>query len=194
MESTKRRSYRMKTRAQAQLATQERILRAALRLFSEWPYEVVSFERIAEDAHVSVQTVIRHFGSKEQLFHAATRQGLEEACGARITPPGDVVAAVEQIVAHYERWGDLIQHLLLQREHVLNVGPTLEEGRRAHVQWVERTFAPLLANLSEPLQRRRRAQLLAITDISTLRILRRDLSLSPQETKEALQEMIMVLF
>jgi hypothetical protein len=63
-------------------------------------------------------------------------------------------------------------------------------GRRFHWQWVERTFAPLLDGLSAREQRRRTAALVAVTDVYTWKLLRRDLGLSRAETERVLIEMI----
>ena len=49
-------------------------IRVARALFAERPYDQVSLPAIAERAGVTVQTVLRRFGSKEDLFAAAAHQ------------------------------------------------------------------------------------------------------------------------
>lgn len=64
------RSYRKKARAEAERATGEAILDAAFAAFGNEPFDRVTLQRIAEESGVAVQTVIRRFGSKEELFEA----------------------------------------------------------------------------------------------------------------------------
>ena len=69
----RQRPYRMKARAQAAEATAQAIIAAARVLFAERPYDQVSLPAIAQGAGVTVQTVLRRFGSKEELFAAAAQ-------------------------------------------------------------------------------------------------------------------------
>ena len=65
-----KRQYRMAARAVQVTATRERILVSALELFGTRLYDEVSLDEVAAAADTTVQTVIRHFGSKESLFAA----------------------------------------------------------------------------------------------------------------------------
>jgi AcrR family transcriptional regulator len=60
--------------AQAAQATAQAIIAGARTLFAERPYDQVSLPLIAERSGVTVQTVLRRFGSKEDLFAAAAQQ------------------------------------------------------------------------------------------------------------------------
>jgi hypothetical protein len=74
-----------------------------------------------------------------------------EAVGERVTsqrseaPVGDIAGAVENLVDHYEEWGESSLRLLAQEERVPAFRRTTDAGRILHYEWVERTFAPLLA-------------------------------------------------
>ena len=72
----RQRPYRMRARAQAAQATAQAIIAAARVLFAERPYDQVSLPVIAERAGVTVQTVLRRFGSKEELFAAAAQRAV----------------------------------------------------------------------------------------------------------------------
>jgi AcrR family transcriptional regulator len=107
----RQRPYRMRARAQAAEATAQAIIAAARALFAERPYDQVSLPVIAERAGVTVQTVLRRFGSKEELFAAAAHQRSGQIRADReAAPPGDLT----HLVAHYERWGDEQAYLLAQ--------------------------------------------------------------------------------
>src|SRR3954447_1900981 len=68
--STGKRPYRMRVRAEQVVATRERMLATAMQLFGTRLYDEVSLDDVAAGAETTVQTVIRHFGSKDSLFAA----------------------------------------------------------------------------------------------------------------------------
>jgi AcrR family transcriptional regulator len=186
-----KRPYRMVARADAARATANRVLEVALELFTERPYEDVSVEEIAQRAEVTKRTVLRRFGSKEALFLAAMELGGREEMRARDeTPVGDITGAVANVVAHYERWGANRLRLLSQEDRIPVVGEDVEIGRRYHWSWVERTFTPLVDGLTGPARKRRIAALVALTDVYTWKLLRRDLGLSQADTERTLVEVI----
>src|ERR671927_350185 len=93
------RPYSMDLRAAAAEATRERILAVAADLFREHWFDDVTLAAVAEHAGVSVQTVINHFGGKEQLAAAAHQRLSEEIVSLRYTPEaGDIPALVEAAV------------------------------------------------------------------------------------------------
>jgi AcrR family transcriptional regulator len=188
---TERRPYRMTVRAEAAEATLQRVLDAAMRLFTDNPYDDVSLERVAAEAGVAKRTVLRRFGSKEALFFAANeRVGLEEMRRRDATPVGDVAAAVASVVDSYERFGANRLRMLAQEDRIPIVAEDAEIGRRQHWSWVERTFAPLIDGLDGAARKRRVAALVVLTDVFTWRLLRLDLRLSRADTKRTLVDLI----
>src|SRR6185437_4741764 len=69
------RGYRMVARADAAARTHQRIIDAALELYSEHDFEQVSLEDVAARADVTVRTVLRRFGGKEALLEAVAQAG-----------------------------------------------------------------------------------------------------------------------
>ena len=63
----------MGARAESTAATRRSIADAFLALFAEQHYGDITLDAVAARAGVSVQTVIRHFGSKDELFAAVAR-------------------------------------------------------------------------------------------------------------------------
>jgi AcrR family transcriptional regulator len=186
-----KRPYRMVARADAARATANRVLDVALELFTERPYEDVSVEEIAQRAEVTKRTVLRRFGSKEALFLAAMELGGREEMRARDEAPvGDFAGAVANVVAHYERWGANRLRLLSQEDRIPVVAEDVEIGRQYHWSWVERTFAPLIEGLTGAARERRIAALVALTDVYTWKLLRRDLGLSRSDTERTLVDLI----
>ncbi len=85
---------------------------------------------------------------------------------------------VADLVAHYELYGDLILKVYAEAGQVEGLGEIARSGRAYHVQWCEEAFATALEHLTDvSLLRRRRAQLVALCDATTWRILRRDAGL-----------------
>jgi AcrR family transcriptional regulator len=185
------RRYRMRARAEQAAATRKRILAAAGRLFSTRLYDEVSLDDVAAAGHTTVQTVIRHFGSKESLFAATAEWSSERMAAPREeAQPGDVAAAVRGLVDHYEQWGDAVLLLLTQEHRVPAIRPHTEDGRRYHRAWVERLLGEALAGVTGAARERRLAQLIAVTDVYIWKLLRRDHGLGRRQTETAIRELV----
>ena len=182
------RPYRMRARAEAAATTRARILRAVLDLHVERFHDQITLEDVAGRAGVTVQTVLRHFGTRDRLVAAAAEQATSEVVAQRSTAPvGDVDGAVENLLEHYEGWGRSALRLLAQEERIPQFRAVADGGRAAHYAWVERTFGPFLAETSDPLLR---PKLIALTDVFTWKLLRLDLGLDRTGTASALASMI----
>jgi len=181
----------MDRRAASTARTREAILDATARLFWEEPARDLTLDRIAESAGVTVQTVIRHFGGRDGVFEAAVEQE-----NARVRDERDPAAAsnaaeaVRQLVAHYERLGDRAMRLLAEEHRSVAVARLVEHGRAWHRAWCEQTFATSLSTLDGPARRRRLAQLVAVCDVYTWKLLRRDAGLSRKATELAILELL----
>jgi AcrR family transcriptional regulator len=185
----------MRARAEAAAATGERILQAATVLFHAHAYDEVTLEDVAQRAGVSSQTVIRRYGSKEGLFTAgALEWGAKRVMDQRNEAPvGDIRGAVENLVEHYEQLGDTVLGWLRDEDRFPAVREVTDNGRRLHRDWVERTFAPMLAGRRGRPRERRLAELIAVTDVLFWKLLRRDLGMSRRETVAAIVEVLTAL-
>jgi hypothetical protein len=97
---------------------------------------------------------------------------------------------VRGLVDHYEEWGDAIFLLLSQEDRVPAIRPQMDEGRAYHRDWVERLMGDALAGLRGAARERRLAQLIAVTDLYTWKLLRRDARLSRARTEERMHTLI----
>jgi len=189
-----KRPYRMSARAEAAAETGRRILEAVIELHRERFFDQVSLEDIAERAGVTVQTVLRRFGSKERLVEAAAEEANRQVTLQRYeAPSGDIEGAVNNLVEHYEEWGDSALRLLAQEERVPAFRSITDAGRALHYEWVERTFGPLIAERTGEERWRLLAELIAICDVYFWKLLRRDLGLSREQTELAIRETILAL-
>jgi AcrR family transcriptional regulator len=168
-----KRSYTMTARAEAAERTRTGILDAAVRLAGTRRLADISLDDIAGEAGVSVQTVLRRFGSRAGVVEAAPLHALEERHEERLAPVGDVAAAVDVVVDHYELRGDGVVLLLAQESTDPQVRRITANGRRLHREWVETVFAPYLPDSHAA--RTELVDLLAVaTDVLTWKQLRRD--------------------
>lgn len=185
------RPYRMVARAEAAAATGERILDATVDVFWEHPTGQLSLDDVARRAGVSVQTVIRRFGGRDGLMAAAGEREAEKVRRQRDTAPvGDAEGAVRVLVDHYEETGDRVLKMLAEEERVPGLRTIADRGRALHRAWCARVFAPALAGLTEAERKRRLAQIVAVCDVYTWKLLRRDASLGRRQTELAMRELL----
>ena len=78
-----RRQYRMDTRAATAADTERRILRSTIELYGERFHDQITLEDIAHRAGVTVQTVLRRFGTRDRLLEAAADAGAAEVVQQR---------------------------------------------------------------------------------------------------------------
>jgi AcrR family transcriptional regulator len=194
LEGQPRREYRMTARAEAATATGERILDAAIAVFWQAPVDEIPLEEVARRAGVSVQTVIRRFGGKHGLLAAAAERETDRVSRQRAQAPvGDVAGSVRNLLDHYEELGLPVLRLLAQEDRSPALRALADRGRVVHAEWCQRVFAPALAGLHSTEHARRLAQLIAVTDVLTWKLLRHDRQLSRRQTQLALIELLQPL-
>jgi AcrR family transcriptional regulator len=169
-------------------------LRATIELYGERFYDQVSLEDIAERAGVTVQTLIRRFGSKDELISAAADAARKAIRSQRNdTPVGDIASAAQALVNTYEAHGDRVLRMLAQEDHVPAFRLITDTGRAYHYAWVDRIFAPLLAKQSRRDRQCLRAQIIAVCDVYVWKVLRRDLGMSAHKTQRAILQLLSAL-
>ncbi len=181
----------MKARADSAAATAERILDAAVELFWERPTMSISLDEVARRAGVSTQTVIRRFGGKDGLLAAGMeREGDRIGLQRNRAVPGDLAETVSALIDHYEELGDRVVKMLAeeQRAHALTL--IVDRGRDVHRAWCARMFAEALDRRSGVERERLLAQLVAVCDVYTWKLLRRDSGLSRRQTELAIRELV----
>ncbi len=188
------RPYRMRARAESVAETGRRILGAAIDLGPELLSGQATLDDVAERAGVTVQTVLRRFGSKEGLISATAEEVRSRVEGQRgEAPVGDIAGAVRNLVEHYEEWGDNTLRLLAHEDRYPVIREHTDRGRAGHYEWVERTFAAFLEERAGQARERLRAEMIAVCDLYVWKILRRDLGFSREQTEIALVEMLTAL-
>ena len=180
-----KRAYTMGARAEAVQETRTRIQEALFRLGCERLFIDISLDDVAREAGVSVQTVLRQFGSRAALLEANTEYAVDRIAEERETPVGDVDAAVRAICHHHEMRGEIALLMLAQERAIPQVGALTENGRRMHRQWVVDVFSPLTGNDDAMVD-----LLVVATDVYTWKLLRRDRKLSRAQTENRVKELV----
>lgn len=193
MKST--RPYRQSARAQAAEQTRQNIMKAAVKLWrnrDDW--EQVTLAELADEAAVTVQTVLRRFGSKDGVVDAVLE---EKASGVEAmrdqAPVGDPDAALQVLLEHYETDGDLALRTLAIEDRSTTARRIAEHGRKHHRSWCARVFAPFLPSPRAKHYPTRLDAFVAATDLYLWKLLRRDLGRTRTQTHEAFAELLRAL-
>jgi AcrR family transcriptional regulator len=186
----RKRSYVMTARAAKAEATRARIRASAMQVYLHEPIEDFTLEAVASRAGTTVQTVLRIFGSKDELIYAALDEMAAGGVFLRPTPPGDIKAAVASFFDIYESVGDLVMERLNEERRRPALKPTLDQGRENHRDGVSTVFAPLLDRLHGAARAQLLTMLVVITDVYVWKLLRRDMGLSRQVAEAIVRRMI----
>jgi AcrR family transcriptional regulator len=182
------RAYAMTSRLAKAAATKARIRECAARLYAEKALDRLTLDEVAECAEVTVQTILRVFKSKENLFVEA--MSTSDFPQRLIEPHGDIAASVAAIFDLYEATGDHILRRLSDEERFAALRGSVELGRRRHREWTRIVFAPQLGRFRGAVRRRIFKGLVAATDVYSWKILRRDEALSRREAESVIRLMI----
>ena len=187
MEST--RPYTSALRAERAAATRQRIVDSAQALFVDRSAEF-TLDRVAVDSGVSVQTVLRSFGSKEALILAAIGTFRQSAEPRYVGPAGSIAAVVERLFDDYEEIGDRVIRMLAEEFRIPGFAEIATIGRAKHREWVIQAFREQLARYRGRKRTVVLTALLAATDVYVWKLLRRDLDLDRKTSQSILEHLI----
>jgi AcrR family transcriptional regulator len=190
----KLRPYRQQARALATEETRTAILDAVDALFLPQPGRPLSLDQVAARAATTVQTVIRHFGSKAGLLEAAARRGLARVKADRdAVPAGDLPAIARYLARHYEEDCKTVLGMLAVEHEFPEIAKIVERGRALHRAWIGRVFAATLEACDPKEGARRLACLVAITDILTWKVMRLDQGLTQRDYERSVRDLMEAL-
>jgi AcrR family transcriptional regulator len=129
--------------ATPKLSTKEKILDAALEVFSEKGFHVATVDEIAEQAGLGKGTVYRYFANKEALFHDLVRirlEDLEERAIGVLDSQDDVVA---MIIKYLRVYFDFFDHN--QRLYRVIVQERLDFGNEMQELYIKKVLRRLPA-------------------------------------------------
>jgi AcrR family transcriptional regulator len=180
----------MANRSASAAQTQRRILGAVLELSSEKLTVEIVLADVAARAGVTVQTILRHFGSRDRLFDAVVTFATAEIVAERTAPVGNIGAGIHAIVDHYELRGDWVLALLGQERSDERIRGITTAGKEVHRRWVDAVFEPQLAARGDG-ERWMLADLLVVaTDVYAWKLLRRDAGHSRERTERSMRYLV----
>ncbi|WP_326555158.1 TetR/AcrR family transcriptional regulator [Micromonospora sp. NBC_01813] len=185
-----KRQYVMRARADSTAQTRQRILQAMFDLHEEKFSVGIALDDVASRAGVSVQTVLRHFGSRDNLIEATIEFASELIGQERQAPAGDLAAAVRTIFDHYELRGDSSLMLLAQEFTEPWARRVTDNGRKVHREWVKEVFAPQLDQRAAARAEVLTDLLVVATDVYTWKLLRRDRGLSRRLAEQRVRQLV----
>lgn len=175
------RTYNMRKRAEAAARNEALLLEATAGLWREMSLADITLDKVAERTGLTVRTILRKFGSRDGLIQACI-----ERDAARIehqrnqAPAGDIPGIIDALMDHYEANGDAVLRTLTLEDELPAAKALLEHGRKYHRQWCAEVFAGWLDGDATRL-----TAFVAATDIYLWKLMRRDLKLSIEETRQA---------
>ncbi|MFG2794537.1 TetR/AcrR family transcriptional regulator [Streptomyces sp. NPDC048419] len=184
------RPYTMRARAASAESTRSRVLEAAVQQLKGRLRSDIRLNDVASQADVTVQTVLRLFGSKAELFRRALDAVLQEMRDdLDQAEPGNVTDAVRTWFDHYEQFGDVVIANLAD-EHDPAVAPVVRIGRERHRERVETVLEPQLRRFAAGERERVVNALVCMSDVYTWKLLRRDMQRPRHEAEATLEMMI----
>jgi AcrR family transcriptional regulator len=186
---SQKRSYRMVARAEAAEETRRRILDAAVELFRARDPDEITLDAIAGGADVTLQTVLRRFGSKDQVLVAAAEAQSARIMQARAARADNPRAAVRALVSSYEQMGELNWRLLRLEAHSDALHRILVGARASHRDWIARVFADHVPARGAA-RERRLDELHAATDFYLWKLYRRDFGRTRAATEAAMLRLV----
>lgn len=170
------------------------ILDACDAVFLPDPGRSFTLEEVAGRAGTTVQTVLRHFGSKSGLMAAAAQRGMAGTqAGRDQVPTGDLRAVALYLGRHYEEVGDMVLGMLTFEAQGPDLASIVERGGEMHRAWVERVLGPLIEGVPPAERPRRVAVLVAVTDLLTWKVLRKEQGLEQHEYQRSVHELLEAL-
>jgi AcrR family transcriptional regulator len=140
-----------KTKRESPAGTRERLLAAAIRLFSQKGYDGTSVDEIVAEARANKRMVYHYFGSKEAIYHEVLREVYGRLMNielALVDPEAPMEQALEALVRAY------FAFLAANPEFVqLLLWENLSRGRHLGSAGDALSKAPILGVLHQALQR-----------------------------------------
>jgi AcrR family transcriptional regulator len=185
-----KRSYDMTARSAKAEATKARIRACAVGLFCNRPVEEFTLDEVARQADMTVQTVLRIFGSKDELIYQALEDMAAGGVFLRPSAPGDLDGAVRSFFDIYETVGDLVIDRLGEERRRPALKTTLDQGRENHRDGVKTVFALQLERAHGAERAQLLTMLIVVTDVYVWKLLRRDMKMKRAAAEAMIARMI----
>jgi AcrR family transcriptional regulator len=162
--------------------TNQRILAAVKALTLDFWLDEITLFQIAEKANVSIQTLFRHFGSREQLIqHAVNLISADILSQHAIPDEVSVQSIVSNLIEYYDLNGLFIIRLRSQAARLAEFEDFQVGWQNSHHQWIQNSFAIYLQALTTISQNELADTLFGLTDVHFWYVYHHELRKSRQE-------------
>lgn len=179
------RNYTMVIRAKAAEMTSEEIIRVVGELWMKYSIHEITLQMVAQNAGVTVMTILRKFGSKEGLFEAALKTdtaGIQDV--RKESQAGNIYQTISILMKEYEYTGPAVIRTLAVENDLPIAAKILRKGRELHKEWCQRIFAQYLPASTDKDYQITLGAFYAATDVYKWKLLRIDLGYSKEETEK----------
>lgn len=186
------RRYKQTIRSEQMLARHQQMIDAVFALIDRGSFGEVTLQGVADEAGVSIKTVTRHFGSKEELL----RQAMAEATGAeedsRKVAVGDLDAVAEVLGERYEQMAEAIYRMGDIELTYTWLSDWVQMARTSHLDWLADAFAPWLPPRGHERQDRLMC-LFSATEIRSWWAIRHRFGYSPARARSVMKRQLEAL-
>lgn len=177
--SEKPKNYKADVQSEIKTLTRLRILAACRDLFLEKWVDQITLEDVARQANVTVQTLLRHFGTRDALVNLAISE-IDLGIQMRKVPPqqGNLQTITSAVTEFYEVYGLYLLRAIALEDRFPQLNLLLTRSRRMHREWVQHSFDVYLRALSPQNRQQLEDQLYSLTEVYFWRVYRIDLGKS----------------
>jgi AcrR family transcriptional regulator len=179
------RKYEMGVRAKAAETTSDEIIRVVGELWMKYSIHEITLQMVAQNAGVTVMTILRKFGSKDGLFEAAIKTdtaGIQDV--REESQAGNIRQAISILMKEYEYAGPAVIRTLAVENDLPVAAKILKKGRELHTEWCQRIFDENLPASKDKEYEIMLGAFYAATDVYKWKLLRIDLGYSKEETEK----------
>ncbi len=173
----------MVARADLVAQNEQKIKKAATKLWLALPIKEITLEKIADRSGVTVRTILRKFGSKEGLLEACiehdTTSQVPDRFDAKV---GDLDSILHTLLSEYEEMGDAVIRTIFVQNELPVAKKLVKTGLSEHRKWCAKMFDPYLPDTSSDEYEIRLLTFITATEIYLWKLLRRDLNKSYDQT------------
>lgn len=138
------RSYAQTARRDQTESRRRQMIDAVFALMDRGSFGAVTLQGVADEAGVSLRTVTRHFGSKEELLRLSMAEAREAEETNREVPVGDIDAVCRVLADRYETMAEYIYRMGDVELTYSWLSEWVQMARRSHLEWLAEAFAPWL--------------------------------------------------
>ncbi len=172
-------SYKADIQSEVKIRTRQRILDAVRELFLEKWIDQLTLLDISQRAGVTVQTLLRHFDSRELLILTAVDEiDLGGSQCEVVSHQGNLQSIIKALTDYYEIYGLWILRAIAQEDRFSQLNNAITRFRLQHREWVQLSFEVYLRALSPQSRQLLEDQLYSLTEVYLWRIYRIDLGKS----------------